>query len=66
MRYGVDLVAEKMEDEKSVIELLDYDIPYGQGHVFGPPRPIKGSLLEETAPPPEFIRRVNAASKIVA
>ena len=25
----------------------------GQGHVFGAPRPIKGSLLDETAPPPD-------------
>ncbi len=66
MRYGVDLVAEKVEDEKSVIELLDFEIPFGQGHVFGAPRPIKGSLLEETAPPPEFIRRVKAGSNIGA
>jgi cyclic-di-GMP phosphodiesterase TipF (flagellum assembly factor) len=28
--------------------------------VFGAPRPIKGSLLEETAPPAEFVRRVSA------
>ncbi len=66
MRYGVDLIVEKVEDEKSVIELLDFDIPFGQGHVFGAPRPIKGSLLEETAPPPEFIRRVNANNNISA
>ncbi len=64
MRYGVDLIAEKIEDEKSVVEVLDYDIPFGQGHVFGAPRPIKGSLLEETAPPPEFIRRVGARQGI--
>lgn len=61
-RYGVDLIAEKVESEKSVIELLEFDIPFGQGHVFGAPRPIKGSLLEETAPPPDFIRRVGAAA----
>lgn len=59
-RYGVDLIAEKIEDEKTVVEILEYDIPYGQGHVFGPPRPIKGSLLEETAPPVEFLRRAGA------
>ena len=61
-RYGVDLIAEKVESEKTVIELLEFDIPFGQGHVFGAPRPIKGSLLEETAPPPEFIRRVGAVA----
>mgnify|MGYP000627735585 CR=1 FL=1 len=66
MRYGVDLIAEKVEDEKSVIEILEYDIPFGQGHVFGPPRPIKGSLLEETAPPPDFMRRVDIGGAVGA
>lgn len=56
-RYGVTLIAEKMEDEASVIEVLPYDIPFGQGNVFGAPRPIKASLMEETAPPPEFVER---------
>ncbi len=60
VRYGIDLIAEKVESEKSVIEILEFEIPYGQGHVFGAPRPIKGSLLEETAPPPDFVRRVSA------
>lgn len=62
VRYGIDLIAEKVESEKSVIEILEFEIPYGQGHVFGAPRPIKGSLLEETAPPPDFVRRVAAAA----
>jgi cyclic-di-GMP phosphodiesterase, flagellum assembly factor TipF len=60
VRYGIDLIAEKVESEKSVIDILEFEIPYGQGHVFGAPRPIKGSLLEETAPPPDFVRRVSA------
>jgi cyclic-di-GMP phosphodiesterase TipF (flagellum assembly factor) len=58
VRYGIDLIAEKVENEKSVIEILEFEIPYGQGHVFGAPRPIKGSLQDETAPPPDFMRRV--------
>lgn len=58
MRYGVDLIADKVEDEKDVVEILDFDIAYGQGHVFGPPRPIKGTLMEETAPTSEFISRI--------
>ena len=56
-RYGVELIAEKVETEKDVVEILDFDIPYGQGHVFGAPRPIKGALLEETTPPEDFLRR---------
>jgi cyclic-di-GMP phosphodiesterase TipF (flagellum assembly factor) len=62
MRHGIDLIAEKVENEKSVIEILEFAIPYGQGHVFGAPRPIKGSLLEETAPPPDFMRRISQAA----
>lgn len=53
-RYGVAVVAEKIEDEASVVEILDLRLPYGQGHVFGSPRPIKASLMEETTPPPGF------------
>lgn len=59
-RYGVTMIAEKLEDEASVVEILEYDIPYGQGHVFGSPRPIKASLMEETAPPSDFRRRISA------
>lgn len=59
MRYNVDLIAEKVEQEKDVVEILEFDIPFGQGHVFGEPRPIKGSLMEETAPPPEFLSRAS-------
>ncbi len=57
-RYGITVVAEKMEDEASVVEILEYEIPYGQGHVFGAPRPIKASLMEETAPPREMVQRM--------
>ena len=57
-RYGITMVAEKMEDEASVVEILEYEIPYGQGHVFGAPRPVKASLMEETAPPREMVQRL--------
>lgn len=55
-RYGVTLIAEKIEEEVSVVEVLEYGIPYGQGHIFGAPRPIKSSLMEATAPPAELVR----------
>ncbi len=57
-RYGIVLIAEKMEDEASVVEVLEYDVPLGQGHIFGPPRPIKSTLMNETDPPPELLRRL--------
>jgi cyclic-di-GMP phosphodiesterase TipF (flagellum assembly factor) len=53
-RHGVDLIAERIEDEATVVEVLELDAPYAQGHLFGPPRAIKDSLMEETAPPPGY------------
>ncbi|MES1202307.1 MAG: EAL domain-containing protein [Pseudomonadota bacterium] len=53
-RYGVDLIAERIESEDLVLEALDLDVPYAQGHLFGTPRAIKESLMEETAPPRDF------------
>ena len=56
-RYGVDLVGEFVEDEAAVSELLDLDVPYAQGHLFGAARAIKESLMESTAPPKGFFGR---------
>jgi len=44
-RYGVDLVAEKIETEAMVVEVLDLDIAYAQGHLFGAPRPVRDDVL---------------------
>jgi cyclic-di-GMP phosphodiesterase TipF (flagellum assembly factor) len=54
-RYGIDLIAERIENEDAVLEVLDLDVPFGQGHLFGAPRAIKDSLMEETAPPRDFL-----------
>jgi len=40
-RFGIDLVAERIEGERSVVDLLDYDVRFGQGFLFAPPRPIR-------------------------
>lgn len=61
-RYGVTMIAEKIEEEVSVVEVLEFGIPYGQGHIFGAPRPIKSSLMEATAPPAELVRQLTARS----
>jgi cyclic-di-GMP phosphodiesterase TipF (flagellum assembly factor) len=53
-RHGIDLIAERIEDEATVVEILELDTPYAQGHLFGAPRAIKDSLMEETAPPVGF------------
>jgi len=47
-RYGVDLIAEKIETEGAVVEVLDLDIAYAQGHLFGAPRPVREDVLSLT------------------
>jgi len=37
-RDGLDLIVEKIEDERQLVELLDYGIDFGQGYLFGEPR----------------------------
>jgi cyclic-di-GMP phosphodiesterase TipF (flagellum assembly factor) len=51
-RFGVELIAEKIEAERQVIDVLELDIGYGQGHLFGEPRAIKDAVLAEAPPPP--------------
>lgn len=46
-RYGVDLVAEKIESEGTVVEVLDLDVAFAQGHLFGAPRPVRDEVLNE-------------------
>src|SRR6185437_12285844 len=44
-RFGMDLVAEHIESEARVVELLDYDVRFGQGFLFSPPRPVRQDAL---------------------
>jgi cyclic-di-GMP phosphodiesterase TipF (flagellum assembly factor) len=37
-RDGLDLIVEKIENEKQLVELLDFGIDYGQVYLFGEPR----------------------------
>jgi cyclic-di-GMP phosphodiesterase TipF (flagellum assembly factor) len=48
-RFGIDLVAEKIEGERAVVDLLDFDVRYGQGFLFSPPRPLRQDNGVETA-----------------
>ena len=50
MRSGITLIIEKIEDERSVVNLLDYDIEYGQGYHFSEPRPVRGDILLDALP----------------
>jgi len=40
-RYAIDIVVERLEEEEQLRELLDYGIDYGQGYLFGEPRPAR-------------------------
>jgi len=45
-RYGIDLVAERIEGENMVVDLLDYDVRFGQGFLFSAPRPVRAEALQ--------------------
>lgn len=45
---GIDMIVEKIESEKQLIELLDLDIDYGQGYLFGKPEPAQLRAGEDT------------------
>ena len=40
-RHGINLIAERVEDEKSVVQLLDYAVDFAQGYLFGEPRAVR-------------------------
>ncbi len=54
-RHGISLIADKIEAENQVVDLLDYDLRFGQGFLFSPPRPVRAEALqalpERTRPP---------------
>jgi cyclic-di-GMP phosphodiesterase TipF (flagellum assembly factor) len=53
-RHGINLIAERVEDEKTVVQLLDFNVDFGQGYLFGEPRAVrdepKQQRTEPTAP----------------
>jgi cyclic-di-GMP phosphodiesterase TipF (flagellum assembly factor) len=52
-RFGIDLIAERIEGERAVVDLLDFDVRFGQGFLFAPPRPLRpeGASATAGAPP---------------
>jgi cyclic-di-GMP phosphodiesterase TipF (flagellum assembly factor) len=45
-RFGISLIAERIEAETQVVDLLDYDVRFGQGFLFSPPRPVRAEALQ--------------------
>jgi cyclic-di-GMP phosphodiesterase TipF (flagellum assembly factor) len=50
-RHGLNLIAERVEDEKTVVQLLDFNVDFAQGYLFGEPRAVR----EDSAKVPEFV-----------
>lgn len=40
-RAAMDLIVEKIENEEMLLDLLDLKIDFGQGYLFGEPRPVQ-------------------------
>jgi len=45
-RFDIDLIVDQIDDEQSVIDLLDHEVRYGQGPLFSAPRPVRGEALQ--------------------
>jgi cyclic-di-GMP phosphodiesterase TipF (flagellum assembly factor) len=52
-RSGVDLIAERIETEHMVVDLLDFDVRFGQGFLFSAPRPVRVEALQSAAEMPK-------------
>jgi cyclic-di-GMP phosphodiesterase, flagellum assembly factor TipF len=62
-RFGIDLVADKIESEGAVVDLLDYDVRFGQGFLFSPPRPVRAEALQGITERSDVIAREAPAAK---
>jgi cyclic-di-GMP phosphodiesterase TipF (flagellum assembly factor) len=45
-RFGISLIAERIETEPVVVDLLDCDVRFGQGFLFSAPRPVRAEALQ--------------------
>jgi cyclic-di-GMP phosphodiesterase TipF (flagellum assembly factor) len=67
-RFGISLIAERIEGEAQVVDLLEYDVRFGQGFLFSQPRPVRAEALRgaaEDSPArdePDMARRVAGGS----
>jgi cyclic-di-GMP phosphodiesterase TipF (flagellum assembly factor) len=62
-RFGIDLVAERIEGERAVVDLLDYDVRFGQGFLFAAPRPLRPETASATGGAPDNAQVPNAAAR---
>jgi cyclic-di-GMP phosphodiesterase TipF (flagellum assembly factor) len=64
-RFGIDLIAEKIEGERAVVDLLDYDVRLGQGFLFAPPRPLRpeGTPATNGSAPSPNAQEINGVAR---
>jgi cyclic-di-GMP phosphodiesterase TipF (flagellum assembly factor) len=58
-RSGIDLIAERIESEGMVVDLLDHDVRFGQGFRFSPPRPVRAETLQASAGVPDAAKAID-------
>lgn len=56
-RHGISLIGERIEAESVVVDLLDYDVRFGQGFLFSPPRPVRAEALQGVADRNDVVAR---------
>jgi len=63
-RNGLDLIAERIEEERTAVDVLDLNIGFGQGFLFGEPRAVRDDALsapaDPRAQPVQALRRARA------
>ena len=55
-RSSIDLIAGRIENENTVVDLLDFDARFGQGFLFSPSRPVCGEAPQNTSAMAEAIK----------
>ncbi|UFS74191.1 EAL domain-containing protein [Tardiphaga sp. 37S4] len=61
-RFGIDLIAERIEGERAVVDLLDFDVRFGQGFLFAAPRPLRPETPANGGAPNPAIKEPARAS----
>jgi cyclic-di-GMP phosphodiesterase, flagellum assembly factor TipF len=65
-RFGIDLIADRIETESTVVDLLDYDVRFGQGFLFSPPRPVRAEALQGAGGDPSRAETAAQAADVAA
>ena len=47
-RNGIQLIVDKIETEREVVDVLDLNVEYGQGYLFGEPKPVREEVTRAT------------------